>query len=88
MQVSQDEVAHLGVQLPDAGGHHGDGEGGFVVGRHLFLTLFLRRKKIRSERSSAVDLLLIKCQKPRLSNSSKDKFEELENMMKTNTRMF
>lgn len=52
MQVSQDEVSHLGVQLPDAGGHHADGEGGFMVGRHLFLTLFLRRKKIRSERKS------------------------------------
>lgn len=41
MQVGQEEVAHLRVALPDARGHDGDGEGCFVVGRHLLLPLFL-----------------------------------------------
>ena len=45
VQVGEDEVSHLGVQLPDTGGHHGDGEGSFVVRRHLLLSLFLQEKK-------------------------------------------
>lgn len=41
MQVCQNELSHPGVQLPDAGGHHADGERSFVVSGHLLLSLFL-----------------------------------------------
>lgn len=42
MQVSQDELSHSRVQLPDAGGHDSDRKSRFVVGSHLLLSLFLQ----------------------------------------------
>lgn len=44
MQVCQDELSHSGVQLPDASGHHADGERSFMVSGHLLLSLFLHRQ--------------------------------------------
>lgn len=45
VQVGEEEVAHSRVQLPDTRGHHGDGEGCFVVSRHLLHSLFLTGEK-------------------------------------------
>lgn len=43
VQMSQDEVPHRRVQLPDPGSHNSDGERSFVVRGHLLLSLFLAR---------------------------------------------
>lgn len=41
VQMSQDEVPHPRVQLPDAGRHDGDGERSLMMRGHLLLSLFL-----------------------------------------------
>lgn len=41
VQVSQDQLSHLWVLLPDARGHHGNGKSSLEVRRHLLLSLFL-----------------------------------------------
>lgn len=41
VQMSENEVPHSGVELPDPGRHDRDGERCFVVGGHLLLPLFL-----------------------------------------------
>jgi hypothetical protein len=43
MKVGEDEVSDFGVKLPHPRGHHSDGEGCLVVGRHLLLSLFLEK---------------------------------------------
>lgn len=45
VQVCQDELSHSRVQLPDAGGHHADGESCFVVSSHLLFSLFLHTQR-------------------------------------------
>lgn len=45
VQVCQDELSHSGMQLPDTGGHHADGERRFVVSSHFLFSLFLQTEK-------------------------------------------
>lgn len=46
VEVSKDEVAHSGMQLPDSGCHNCYGECCFMVRGHLLLSLFLGGRNI------------------------------------------
>lgn len=58
VKMSQDQLSHLRVLLPDAGGHCRNGKGSLKVRRHLLLSLFLEDGKCHCFEFSANDYFI------------------------------